>query len=113
LETDSHLLSVDFLLLQLNINNSQVYEARSGSDALDLLCKGIAGELMDDVGDRLGMVENFDQVISVADGKEKKSVDDEVRKRLVIDSLPVVLMAQQGREVDSTRRMLQVYLQHD
>ena len=68
---------------------------------------------MDDIGDRLGVADNFDQVISVADGKEKKSVDDEIRKRLVIDGLPVVLMAQQGRELDSTCCMLQVYLQHD
>ena len=48
---------------------------------------------MDDIGDGVRMVENFNKAPFIADSKEKESVDDQIRKRLVVNCLSVMFVA--------------------
>ena len=68
-ECHSHLLGVDLFLLQLNIDHRKINKTCSNSDAFELLGEAIAGELCNNVGDGLGMVEDLEEVSFVADSK--------------------------------------------
>lgn len=94
----------------LDVNYCDKYEAGGDAQAFELLGEGVAEELMNDVCERMGVIEYLEEALLVADSQQEKGIQYDVGKGLIIEGLAVVAMTEQSSNVDPACGMPQIYL---